>query len=207
MKSSGRRRMDAGERREAILCATVRLGLTAGLDRLTARQIAAGAGVTPGLVNHYFPNMDDLVAAAFGLAAAEERERTFADVDQQPTPLSKLRRLIELYFDEDDYEVNRLWIDAWSMAPRRPVLHAEVDRQMHAWADQLALLLTEGAAAGDLTTHDATAAAWRLLTLLDGVTVQMVLGTPVDYIAIQRLVLAAAECELALATGTLTTGG
>ncbi|WP_161500950.1 TetR family transcriptional regulator C-terminal domain-containing protein [Embleya scabrispora] len=201
--ADARRRLPPEERRETILRATVRLGLTGGLDRLTSRQIAVEAGVTGGLVNHYFPNMDDLVAAAFALAATEEIHATFADVEQRPTPPARLRRLIDLYFAEEGYEVNRLWLDAWSMAPRRPALLAEVERQMDHWVERLAPLITEGVERGAFRTPDPTASARRLLALLDGAALHTVLHRAVDADDTRSLILAAAEHELRTAPGTL----
>ncbi|MGI5488851.1 TetR/AcrR family transcriptional regulator [Microtetraspora malaysiensis] len=201
--SNVRRRLPPEARREAILRTTVRMGLESGLDRLTSRQIGAEAGVTGGLVNHYFPNMDHLVAAAFALAAGEEIRSTFDDVAQQPTPPARLRRLIDLYFVDDGYEINRLWLDAWSMAPRRPALHAEVERQMDHWVERLAPLIAEGIGTGDFHTPDPAASARRLLALLDGVAVHMVLERAVDLDYTRSLILAAAEHELGTAPGAL----
>ncbi|MGA4846649.1 TetR/AcrR family transcriptional regulator [Streptomyces sp. G5(2025)] len=202
-RQGGRRRLPPEERREAILRTAVRMGLEIGLDRLTSRQIGTEAGVTGALVNHYFPHMDDLVAAAFAHAASQEIRATFANVEQCSAPPARLRRLIDLYFAEDGQEVNRLWLDAWSMAPRRPALHAEVQRQMDHWVDRLAPLIVEGVETGDFRSADPAASARRLLALLDGVAVHTVLARAVDHDDSRSLVLAAAEHELGTAPGTL----
>ncbi|MDT7675852.1 MAG: hypothetical protein QOD82_3754, partial [Pseudonocardiales bacterium] len=38
------------------------LALANGLEALTLRRVAEALGVFPGLVNHYFPAVDELVA-------------------------------------------------------------------------------------------------------------------------------------------------
>jgi AcrR family transcriptional regulator len=53
--------------REAILEAARGVFARAGYDRATIRDIAAGAGVDPALVHHYFGNKEELFAAALAL--------------------------------------------------------------------------------------------------------------------------------------------
>ncbi len=67
-----KKRKPPAERREEIVAAASRLAVAEGLERLTLRRVAEALGVVPGLVNHYFPVADDLVAAAFGFAAAAD---------------------------------------------------------------------------------------------------------------------------------------
>ncbi len=58
------RRDDAGRRREAILDHAIRLFAEQGLEATSVSQVAVGAGVTEGLVRHYFGNRDGLLAEA-----------------------------------------------------------------------------------------------------------------------------------------------
>ncbi len=58
------RREDAGGRRESILEHAIRLFAENGFDATSVSQVAAGAGVTEGLVRHYFRNREGLLAEA-----------------------------------------------------------------------------------------------------------------------------------------------
>ncbi|MDR5698593.1 TetR/AcrR family transcriptional regulator [Agromyces aerolatus] len=63
------------ERRAEIAEAARALALDDGLAAVTLRGVAARAGVTPALVAHYRPNMDELVAETFRtIVSAELRE-------------------------------------------------------------------------------------------------------------------------------------
>lgn len=53
-------------RREALIAAALDLMATGGPASASVRAIAARAGVTPGLIRHYFSSKDDLTRAAFG---------------------------------------------------------------------------------------------------------------------------------------------
>ena len=57
--------MHPAERRSAILDAAVAEIAERGFARTTSRHVAARAGVTHGLLHHYFPDHDTLLAAAF----------------------------------------------------------------------------------------------------------------------------------------------
>jgi AcrR family transcriptional regulator len=52
-------------RREALIAATLDLVSEGGPQAATVRAIAERAGVTPGLIRHYFLTKDDLVGAAY----------------------------------------------------------------------------------------------------------------------------------------------
>lgn len=60
MTSAGARRT---EKLQAILAGTEQLMLEEGYGSVTYRSVAARAGVAAGLVQYYFPSLDDLFAA------------------------------------------------------------------------------------------------------------------------------------------------
>lgn len=55
-----------GERRQDLIRATLDCIAESGLQGATVRQIAARAGVTGGLIRHYFSGKDEMVEAAYG---------------------------------------------------------------------------------------------------------------------------------------------
>ena len=67
--------MQPQQRRAAILDAAIAEIAERGFARTTSRHVAARAGVTHGLLHHYFPDHDTLLAAAFERVALEEIAR------------------------------------------------------------------------------------------------------------------------------------
>jgi TetR/AcrR family transcriptional regulator, transcriptional repressor of bet genes len=59
------RREGEDVRRGELVEATLSCIATVGLERTTVREIAIKAGVTPGLIRHYFTSKDELVLAAY----------------------------------------------------------------------------------------------------------------------------------------------
>lgn len=66
MTSALSRRLDAEARREQLVAAGLDLVKRGPIDQLTADDVARAAGVSKGLVFHYFPTTRDLHVALFG---------------------------------------------------------------------------------------------------------------------------------------------
>lgn len=59
------RRKKEPDRRRALIEATQTCIVEGGIQRATVRHIATQAGVTPGLIRHYFPSKDQLLCEAY----------------------------------------------------------------------------------------------------------------------------------------------
>src|SRR5215475_8604903 len=99
-----RRKAPEARRAEMIEAASA-IAVTDGLDKVTARRVAAKLGVFPGLVDHYF-TADQLVAAAFGHAAAKESDELFDEAEAGADPLIQLRRLISEWMRPERDEIS-----------------------------------------------------------------------------------------------------
>ncbi|MFB8144153.1 TetR family transcriptional regulator, partial [Streptomyces parvus] len=65
-------RKSPAARRAEIVDAAAAVALAEGLECVTLRRIGDDLGVRPGLISHYFPSAEELVAEAFGSAASGE---------------------------------------------------------------------------------------------------------------------------------------
>jgi AcrR family transcriptional regulator len=179
------------------------MALDEGLDAITLRRVADALGVVPGLVNHYFPAVDDLVASAFGTAADAEIAEVLAAVAAADRPLEQLRVLLRLLTADDRDRLSLLWLDAWQAGRRRPALQAEVVRLMVVWQDRVVELIEHGVRAGQFRATDVAAAAARILTVVDGLSVQAVMRSAIDDQRVRGLLFRTAERELGLSEGAL----
>ncbi|GGF10396.1 hypothetical protein GCM10011399_00300 [Subtercola lobariae] len=155
-------------------------------------------GVVPGLINHYFNFVDDLVAAAFGYATTAERTEIYAGAFAAPTPSQQLLRLFTELLDTERDAVSLLWLDAWQASRRRPALLREVVIQMRADVTALAALIQSGIDVGDFTAIDPSASATRIMSLIDGLSVRAATRSFIDYEVVAELVLRNVERELDL---------
>jgi AcrR family transcriptional regulator len=67
--------VDHQERREQIASALMRVAAGQGLEAVSLRHVAAEAGVTSGMVQHYFPSKDSMMAFAMRSASARYEAR------------------------------------------------------------------------------------------------------------------------------------
>jgi AcrR family transcriptional regulator len=198
------RRKPASERLAEITESAAAIAVAEGLDKVTAKHVAETLGVFPGLVTHYFASADELVAAAFAHAAAAEREEVFASAALSGYPVDQVRRLLAAWLHEDRDPVSLLWLDAWQASRRRPALMDEVARQMNTDLDRLSALIAGGIADGDFPVSGAARdIALRILSLIDGLSVQAATRATLDYTVVRVMVITTAESLLGLGGGTL----
>ncbi|WP_221326733.1 TetR/AcrR family transcriptional regulator [Actinoplanes sp. L3-i22] len=201
--SPSRTRKTAEDRRAEIVRAAGTVALAEGLESITLRRIADELGVRPGLISHYFPVAEELVAEAFGATASAELDELLPPSDD--SPLDRFRRFFEASIGEMFDDVSRLWLNARHLSRYRPLLFAEVNRQQDSWSARLTAVIADGLADGGFTAADASIAATRILVAIDGVSTYVNVGA-IPAGAAEFAVLTA-ERELGLPAGTLAGAG
>ncbi len=198
------RRMQPEDRRQAIIDAAVAVALRKGLAATTARDVAAEMGTSSGLIHHYFDSMDDVLASAFEVVAAADLNRTTSAMELASDPVDKLRAFFADYAPADDDRAYQLWLDAWSEAARRPALRTTSLRLNEAWQQELAKVIADGAVEGSPASQDPDGAAWRVISMLDGLALQVVAHRAnVSRSTALGWAITMTEHELGLAQGTL----
>ena len=105
-------------RRQALIDATIECLKRYGHDGLSIRTISAQAGVSVGLINHHFPNKDELIAAAYRHFNAELVGGIQAAVGRAPdAPQARMRAFLEASFSPPnlDADVLAVWVVFWGM--------------------------------------------------------------------------------------------
>src|SRR3954451_8773698 len=94
---ANRVRMTPEDRREQLLALGVRLLSTKSLDELSIETLAEEAGISRGLLYHYFGNKQDFHTAVVQRAADDLYDRTAPTGDG--TPLEQLAGSLARYVD------------------------------------------------------------------------------------------------------------
>jgi AcrR family transcriptional regulator len=196
--------MSPADRREAIVTATVDVARRKGLASTTVRDVAAEMGTSSGLIHHYFDSMDDVLAAAFEVVAAQDLEISAGLMAEAPTATEALRIFFRTYTPADKDWAFQLWLDAWAEAARRPAVQVTSRRLNLEWQALLERTIRSGVAAHAFQCADPAGAAWRILSLLDGLALQVVAhGTTITRGDVVAWSTEAAERELGLTDGAL----
>ncbi len=196
--------MGPDERRNAIVGAALEVMVERGIAATTVRHVADRMGTSSGLIHHYFASMDELLADAFERAASQDLNVTREAMSRNHTAVDKLRTFFATYARAEQDWAFQLWLDAWAEASRRPQLRATSQRLNIAWQRLLAETISAGVVSGQMSCADPDAAAWRILSLLDGLALQAVAHRgSIDRSAVVTWSVRHAETELGLADGTL----
>jgi AcrR family transcriptional regulator len=200
-------RMSPSDRREAIVDAAISVARRKGLASTTVRDVAAEMGTSSGLIHHYFDSMDDVLAAAFERVAGDDLEETRVLIEAAGDARAELAAFLASYAPVGEDWAFQLWLDAWAEAARRPALREASRRLNLGWAALLERAIRAGLGDGSFHTDDPAGAAWRILSLVDGLALQVVAHqTIVDRSDMLAWARAATERELALAPGSLDGG-
>lgn len=197
-------RMSPADRRAAIVAATVAVAVRKGLASTTVRDVAAEMGTSSGLIHHYFASMDEVLAAAFERVASADLERSGRLMAEAASPIAALRVFFQTYTPVDRDWSFQLWLDAWAEAARRPALQATSRRLNLEWQGLLERTIVAAVADGSMSCADPGGAAWRILSLLDGLALQVVAhGTTISREHVVDWATGAAERELGIPAGAL----
>jgi AcrR family transcriptional regulator len=201
------KRMTPDQRRKAIVAAALDVAVRKGLASTTVRDVAAEMGTSSGLIHHYFDSMDDVLAAAFERVAEQDLELSARLMADAASPVEALQVFFRTYTPADKDWAFQLWLDAWAEAARRPAVQATSRRLNLEWQGLLERTIRSGVASGAIACPDPRGAAWRILSLLDGLALQVVAhGTTITRDQVVAWATGSAEIELRLARGALAAG-
>ena len=200
--------MTPSRRRDAIVDAALTVALEKGLASTTVRDVAAAMGTSSGLIHHYFEPMDDVLAAAFERVASADLELTAAAMAATASPTAAIVQYLRTYAPADKDWAFQFWLDAWSEAARRPALQATSRRLNLAWQELLERTIVAGVVTGEFRCEDPVGAAWRIVSMLDGLALQVVAhGTTVRRYDVAGWAATAVELELGLVRSSLAAEG
>jgi AcrR family transcriptional regulator len=167
------------ERREQILTAACEVIASAGIAELRLADVAKLAGVSSGTVHYYFTSKKDVLNAAFEYNLEESLLRRRALLESGKNGLSRLNELVESYLPSDEKSLCgwKVWLALWTEATRDPSLREVNERLYGQWRDVVSNVIKVAQAEGTVRQGDPVALSNMLIGMLDGLAVQVVLGS------------------------------
>ena len=120
--TGGRRRESEEVRRQQLIEATIDSLAEIGFNASTLAQIAGRAGVSPGLVAHYFGDKDGLLEATLRFLAARVARGTAWRLAAAASPRERVEAVIEANLAPEEFgkPSSSVWLAFWGQA-----LHSE----------------------------------------------------------------------------------
>ena len=158
-------RLPASERRAEIVSAAADIALDQGLERITLRGVASALGVRAGLISHYFPEAEALVAAAFSHNAATEREELFSE--SQESTIDRVVAFLDRVLDAESVKNHQLWLSARNLSRYNAQLRSALNQEESANRERLTRLIATGVADGVFATADPERSSLLILLVVD----------------------------------------
>ena len=166
-------------RRLELIEATIECLRRFGHEGLSIRRISGQAGVSIGLINHHFPNKNELIAQAYVHFNSQLFRKLRLAVEQAPPGAAmRLAAFLRASFSPPnlDQDVLAVWVVFWGMHRHSP----EIQRvHEHAYGGYLALvreLLEAAYQEGDRFPLGLRLSAIGLTALLDGLWLEWCLN-------------------------------
>lgn len=158
-------------RREQICRAAAAVIAREGFAGSTMRMVAEEAGVSTGMLNHYFANRQDLLTQALVYVSERAQARFGEAIDGIPPGIDRLTAMLDsaLADEEQVAETWRVWINAYGEAVRLPELRHTIESRLHSWYELIDRAL-EGLVPADVA--ETIPWSWRLDAVLNGLAIQ-----------------------------------
>jgi AcrR family transcriptional regulator len=185
-----------------LIEAALRCLARGGIQGFTIDRICAEAGVSRGLINHYFDGKDGLLIEVYRgslYAGVSDRVGGISEAaDSAGSGAGRLLAIVEATFDPAFFARDRLriWLALWDEISVNPALRA-VHRDLYgAYRGQIAQAVQQVADARGLRL-DAAMLARSFLALVDGLWLEWCLDdTAVDAVQARAAALAMLEAQL-----------
>jgi TetR/AcrR family transcriptional regulator, transcriptional repressor of bet genes len=164
------------DRRQSLIAACGRCLAAHGVSGTTVRAICAEAGVSPGLLRHYFSGVDALIAETYRTTGARVADALNAAVDAVgDDPRDRLLAYVTASFRPPiaDPALLSTWLAFWGLVKtdqQIAAIHAEVYSNNRRDIEDLIRACPGG-------PHDARLASIGLTALVDGLWLELSLGT------------------------------
>jgi AcrR family transcriptional regulator len=176
------RRQRPDQRKRALMDATMRCLAERGIERTSIRSISEEAGVSVGLVNHYYASKEALIAEVYAQVADDLLTALQDEVARVAAADRPGRARLSAFFRASFSEVNldsgllRIWLAFWTMAQQSEAIAEVHTRTYRDYRRTLERLLQELSAEVPGAALDVRLAAIGLSGLLDGLWLEWCLN-------------------------------
>ena len=167
------------ERREQILRSASHTIAQRGIKSLRVADVAADAGVSPGIIHYYFNNKQSLTRAAFERNFEHSLARRAAILNSSEDAPQKLRSVVDAYLPEEHETIEawHVWAELWVEGLHDPDLQNLNERAYGEWRGIISMIIRAGQSAGQIEQGDPVEIANMLVGLLDGLALQVLVGS------------------------------
>ncbi len=149
-----------------------------GLGGVRMSHIGELAGMSPGHVLYYFGSKERILVETLRWSEEQLAGRRARELMAIGRQADRLVRFVELYAPEGKGDPRwTLWLEVWARAHMHASVLQVQSELERAWADDLGAIVDLGVRTGEFDPVDQPAFVERFLALLDGLAVQVLIGS------------------------------
>jgi AcrR family transcriptional regulator len=167
------------ERRQQILAATWHVIAGSGFRSLRVSDVAKRAGVSSGMIHYYFDSKRDLLKAAFEEYYTHMMDRRQWIMETGKGPVDLLKLIVESFLPIEDETLEgwHVWSELWVEGLQEPDLQELNEDFYGQWRRLVAGIISDGQDAGMIRDGSAIELANMLVAMIDGLAIQVLLGS------------------------------
>ena len=112
-------------RRQQLIDATIESVAQKGLQATTINSISKNAGMSSGIISHYFGGKQGLIEATVRYLLSNLKDDLISKVDEKTTPTQRLMFIVESNFAlvQQRKDTTRTWLSFWAQSMHDKELH------------------------------------------------------------------------------------
>jgi len=164
------------DRRMQLLVAATAVIARVGFDRLRLRDVADEAGVSIGLIQHYFETREQLGREAFAFVCRDRAKRIVEASGEATTSWQRIETYLREALEWRDLTGRaKTWLDLTAAASRDPIIKEQTALSFEIWRAPLLRAIDDGTLSGEFhPVVSSQAAADAILALIDGTELRVV---------------------------------
>ena len=191
-------------RRRQLISATLDTIAEVGFGAATLTLIGQRAGVSAGLIAHYFGDKDGLLEAALRSLASRLSRATIERLRAAPAPRQRIQAVIEATLAPEEFEPRScgVWLAFWGQ-----VNHSARLRRIQTVYQRRMLSNLRHALRGLVPEDEARRLAMALAAMIDGLWLRATLSAPNETDSATARAIATAFIDDAIARAAIAAGG
>jgi len=175
-------------RREQILKSTCKVVAKRGVGALRISDVAKDVGFSTGTIHYYFDDKETLLRAAFAYNVRHSIARRKDLLAASSDTLEILRTYVDSYLPDDRESLRawRVWAEFWAISIRDTDLQGVIDILDKDWRAVVSRLIRQAQAEGRLREGDPLVFTNMLISMVDGLAVQVLANSREMDIATMR---------------------
>ena len=166
------------QRREQILRAACEVIADKGITSLRVTDVARRAQISTGSVHYYFATKHDLIHAAFEWNFTRSLARRESVLARYENPLERLRAIVTSYLrrDAETTAAWHVWAQTWVEALHDGDLRELNERVYGQWRSMITQIVRDGQDRNVIVEGDPVLLADVLISTIDGLAIQSLVG-------------------------------